>query len=500
MLLKINAKGTKPLYLQLIDEIRKLIDQGTLEAGQALPSTRSLAEKLGINRSTVTRAYEELQALGYLSSRPGAYHTVEKRRREAEYDPASPGIISWQEASTAGAGDIHEIFLRYSPEKPRHLSPRQDIINISELDLDPRLYPMADFKRCLNHVLHRSGAEALEYGDHRGHPRLREQIAHRLRLHGISVTEKEILVTNGAQQAIDMIIRMLARKGAGVAVEAPTYAAMLPLLRLNGIKPLEVPMKDDGMDLDFLEKALAREKVSFVYTMPNFQNPTGITTSHAHRERLLSLCLKHRIPLVEDGFEEDMKYFGKVALPIKSIDAKNIVVYLGTFSKALFPGLRIGWVTADSECISRLTAIKRFSDLGSGKLVQAVLYEFLKRGYYDKQLRRMHRAFRRRMHTALETMESSFPSTVTWTRPAGGYTLWVKLPAPWDSDDLKDHMERFGVVVSPGSFYFYRNKPAAYFRISIAKRNEEEIKEGIMRLAEALRRMEKRRADDAPRA
>jgi len=493
MLLKIDQTGSKPLYLQLIEEIKNLIDQETLQVGQSLPSTRSLAKKLGINRSTVTRAYEELQALGYLCSRQGSYHKVESRRRMALYHPENRSIIPWGRALSAEARATHEIYLQYSPEKLKSHPSHQDILNISELDLDPRLYPMADFKRCLNHVLHRFGAETLQYGDHRGYPPLREQIAHRLRLHGISVTEKEILVTNGAQQAIDMIIRMLASKEARVAIEAPTYAAMLPLLRLNGVKPLEVPMKEDGMDLDFLESVLSKEKVCFIYTMPNFQNPTGITTSHPHRERLLNLCLRHRIPLVEDGFEEDMKYFGKVALPIKSIDGKNIVIYLGTFSKALFPGLRIGWVTADSECISRLTAIKRFSDLGSGKLVQIVLHEFLRRGYYDKQLRRMHRAFRKRMQVALQTMDSSFPPTVAWTRPAGGYTLWVKLPTQWDKEKLNEHMEKFGVVVSPGSYYFYRNEPSAYFRLSIAKRNEEEIKEGITRLAKALHNMEKRR-------
>ncbi len=491
MLLKIDRTNPKPLYLQLTEEIKNLIDQEILQAGQSLPSTRSLADKLGINRSTVTRAYEELQGLGYLCSRQGSYHRVEGRKKVARYHPENRSVIPWDRALSAEARAIHEIYLGYSPEKAKSIPPRQNILNISQLDLDPRLYPMNDFKRCLNHVLHRFGAETLQYGDHRGHPPLREQIAHRLRLHGISVTEKEILITNGAQQAIDMVIRMLARKEARVAIEAPTYAAMLPLLRLNGAEPLEVPMREDGMDLDFLEKTLSEEKISFVYSMPNFQNPTGITTSHSHRERLLNLCLKHRIPLVEDGFEEDMKYFGKVALPIKSMDSKNIVIYLGTFSKALFPGLRIGWVTADSECLSRLTAIKRFTDLGSGKLVQIVLHEFLKRGYYDKQLRRMHRAFRKRMQVALQTMDSCFPPKVTWTRPAGGYTLWVKLPTRWDKDKINDHMEKFGIIVSPGSYYFYRSEPSAYFRVSIAKRNEEEIEEGITRLSKALRHMGK---------
>jgi len=486
MFLRIDRRQPKPLFQQIIDEVKNLADQGTLELGHPLPSTRSLAKKLGLNRSTVTRAYEELQALGYLSSKQGSYYRIQKRRREVEYNPESQSLISWEKASTAEARKIHEIFLRYSPEKLPLAAQPQDVINISELDLDPRLYPMEDFRRCVQHVLLSSGADSLLYGDHRGYLPLRQHIAKRLRLHGISVSEKEILITNGAQQALDLIVRMLAKGGKKVAIESPTYAAVLPLLKFNGVRLLEIPMRKNGMDLDSLEKALAEEKLSFVYTIPNFQNPTGITTSHQHRERLLNICQKHRVPIVEDGFEEDMKYFGRVALPIKSIDEKNIVIYLGTFSKALFPGLRIGWVTADKECVSRLTAIKRFSDLGTGKLVQAVLAEFLKRGYYDKQLKRMHRVFRKRLQVALKAMAAVLPRTVSWTHPTGGYTIWVRLPKKWDESKLHSHLARYGVIVSPGSYYFPDRKSCEYFRLSIAKRNEQEITEAVTRLGKAL--------------
>lgn len=491
MLLHIDRQNTTPLYKQLIDEVKKLIDQGTLEGGESIPSTRSLATKLGLNRSTVTRAYEELQALGYLTSKPGAYHRVQSRKKEVEYIADRGSSISWEKASTADARAIHRIFLRYTPEKLKNPPAGTKPINISEMDLDPRLYPMTDFRRCVSHVLHDNGADSLQYGHHQGYLPLRRQIAKRLRLHGISVSEKEILITSGAQQAIDMIIRMIAERGKRVAIESPTYAAILPLLKFNGVNTMEIPMNDEGMDLDYLEKALAGESVNFLYTIPNFQNPTGITTSHAHRERLLHICRANRVPIVEDGFEEDMKYFGRVPLPIKSVDEHNIVIYLGTFSKALFPGLRIGWVTADQECISRLTAIKRFSDLGSSKLIQIVLHEFLRRGFYDRQLKRMHSAFRKRMQAALQSMEESFPSTVRWTRPSGGYTIWVKLRKPWEDDRLHDHLAKFGVIVSPGSYYFPDRTRSAYFRVSIAKRNVEEIREGISRLGRALHALDK---------
>jgi len=486
MLLKIDRQSPEPLYKQITEEIKTLIDQGVIGTNMPLPSTRRLAKKMGINRSTVIRAYEELHALGYLKSTPGSYYKIQKRRREVEYNPERKSLIDWEKYSNNQSREIYEIFLRYSPESPLHTKFKPNASNISELDLDPRVYPMDEFRRCVNQVLLENGSESLEYGTHKGYKPLRQTIAKRLRLHSIAVSEEEILITNGAQQAIDLIIRMFASPDRKVAVEAPTYANILPIIQFNGVKTQEIPMREDGMDLDYLEKVMGKEELSFIYTIPNFQNPTGITTSHQHRERLLNICLNHEVPLVEDGFEEDMKYYGKVPLPIKSIDERNIVIYLGTFSKALFPGLRIGWITADKRCIDRITAIKRFSDLSSGNLVQMVLHEFLKKGYYDLQIRRLHRIFRKRMQVALKTMEECFPRTVSWTRPSGGYTIWVKIPKKLTEIELHEFMSEYSVIVSPGSYYFPKKRSSGYFRISIAKSNEEEIKKGVARLGKAL--------------
>lgn len=486
MILKIDRSSPIPLYDQIASGIKSFVDQGLIGVNQPLPSTRSLARKLGVNRSTVVRAYEELQALGYLLSRPGSYTRAQKRRKEVIYNEKRRSLFSWQKISNRQAREIYQIFLRYSPEISLSKKLPSNAINISQLDLDPRLYPTEEFRKCVNHVLKTQGPESLEYGSYQGYLPLRQLIARRLRLHGISVSEEEILITNGAQQAIDLLVRFLAGPGQRIVVEAPTYANILPILQFNGVEIRGIPMNEKGMDLDLLDDVLKKEHISFVYTIPNFQNPTGITTTHQHREKLINICLNHKVPLVEDGFEEDMKYFGKVPLPIKSIDEKNIVIYLGTFSKALFPGLRIGWITADKECIKRLTAIKRFSDLCSGNFVQKVLHEYLRRGYYDLHLKRLHRIFRRRMQVALKTIEECFPQSMSWTRPAGGYTLWVKMPKKLNESQFHEFIFNNGVVVSPGNYYFAQKNVSEYFRISIARINEKEIKEGLTRLGEAL--------------
>jgi DNA-binding transcriptional MocR family regulator len=492
MLLNIDKKDARPLYRQVIEGIKSLADQGALAPGSALPSSRNLAGTLGIDRSTVCRAYEELQALGYLDSRPGSYTRVRQRGREAPHDPSRKSAIRWDTAASREARRISRTFAHFSPERTAGAKAFPVPVDLASLDPDTRLFPVRELKRSVRKVLNSSaaggpGPRSLNYAPYQGYLPLREYISQRMRLHGVSVSADEVVITNGAQQAIDLVSRLFASEGTAVALESPTYSLAIPLFRFCGLKLEAVPMTPRGMDLDILGKVLDRNKVGFVYTVPNFHNPTGITTDHDHREKLLALCLAHKVPLVEDGFEEDMKYFGKVALPVKSLDEHNIVIYIGTFSKALFPGLRIGWMAADRECIRRLTAIKRFADLSTGHFVQCVMNDFCRAGSYDLHLRRLHKVYRKRMAACLKAMRDHLPRTVSWTKPVGGYTLWVKMPARMTEEAMSRLMARHGVSVSYGGYYFPATRQSQYFRISIAKVDEDEIREGVARLGKALR-------------
>ena len=487
MLLKIDNHNAVPIYRQIVNQIKALVDHGMIEVGNALPSTRSLAESLGVNRSTISKAYDELKVLGYLNSRPGSYNIIQKRRKEAKYYPDRKCRLSWKDLVTDSAERTFQNFLCNLADIPtRTKNGDGSMIDLSELHLDPNLFPVEDLRRSYNKVLIESGSEALDFCPPEGNRNFREYIAQRLRLHGISTSYEEILITYGSQQALDLIIRMLARSEKKVVVEAPTYFNILPLLEFQGIEVLSIPMRDDGMDLDYLENLLAAETVSFVYTIPNFHNPTGIVTSHQHRERLLNICLQHDVPIVEDGFEEEMKYSGTVPLPIKSIDEHNIVIYVGTFSKILCPGVRVGWITADKGCIARLVAVKRCSDLRCSNLTQSAMYQFCKSGYYDMHIKRLHRVFRRRMEVALETIEKSFPDKASWTQPQGGYLIWVKIPKRLTGKQLSDFMAQHGIIVSPGSYYFADRDDAEYFRVSISRLGEDEIREGFSALGRVL--------------
>lgn len=492
LLLNIDRKSPTPVYRQVIEGIVTLIDDETLAVGDRLPPTRVLARSLGLNRFTLYRAYQELQALGYVESTPGSYTTVRGRMKLAPESTGEPSAIDWSRFSTSAANALYREFREFSPE---YVAPSEKdrVINLSRLDLDGRLFPVKDFQRAANHVLASNGAETLRYGSPYGWQPLREYIATRLRIHGVSASAKNVLVTNGAQQAIDLVFRLFGGPGRSVAVESPTYSIVLPLLRFTGCAIREVAMRDDGMDLERLEKILRSTRIAFVYTVPNFQNPTGITTSQEHRERLLSICERHGVPLVEDGFEEEMKYFGKAVLPIKSMDRRHVVIYIGTFSKVLFPGVRIGWLTAHDECIERLAAIHRFANLSTSSFTQAVLDRFCRDGCYDKHLKRLHRVFRRRMEAALDSMERHFPRGVTWTKPVGGYTIWVKTGVRLGDERLRDEMARYGVYVSPGRYFFASCGHTDNLRVSISALDEKEIVEGIRRLGALLDAVSRRK-------
>jgi len=284
---------------------------------------------------------------------------------------------------------------------------------------------------------------------------------------------------------------MIAVPGKAVVVESPTYDLVPPLLRFYGLRPVEIPIRDDGMDLSLLTDAIERERPILVYTMPSFQNPTGVSTSQAHRERLLSLCERHRIPILEDSFDEEMKYFGRVVLPIKSIDKHHTVIYSGTFSKVLFPGVRIGWIAAERECVERLTAIRRFSELSANLVLQAAIHEFCQKGYYDGHISRIHRVFRKRMRTAIQALHRYIPPEwADWTEPSGGYLIWLKLRSVSSQlPDLEGLFAAHGVKVALGHDFFPSDTAATCLRLSISRLNEAEIVAGVERLAMALRHL-----------
>ncbi|MCG8572518.1 MAG: PLP-dependent aminotransferase family protein [Spirochaetes bacterium] len=478
-----------PYYQQIYQQIKNLIEDETLKPGMVLPSTRELANKLGVNRSTVCHAYDELLGMGYIESSQGSYTKVRWRKNVIQSENRmSKSILNWAELCSHSQETWQHAKLMPSPFATKN---QDGVINMLPLQVDPRLFPLDNFRQSLNQVLLTEGAELFLNGDPQGYLPLREYLARRMKQHSIQVEHKNILITNGGQNALDLVLKTLIQPGDCIAVEQPTYAYLIPLLKLYQCHVIEIPFTSEGLDLAVLETKARENQIKLLFTMPNFQNPTGITTTQQHREKLLSISEKYHFPVLEDGFEEEMKYLGKVTLPIKSMDEKQTVLYTGTFSKVLFPGLRLGWLVADEEMISRISGIRKFCDISTSPLLQAGMYRFCSSGYYDIHIRKMHRIYRKRLKTALEALKKYLPqSQIDYTRPAGGYLIWFSFPeGQFTYQQLEDCCKNQQIEVSPGYHYFWSPQKKIHFRVSISLLDHGEIIEGIKRLSAVIKEL-----------
>jgi 2-aminoadipate transaminase len=483
----VDRHSRQPLHAQIEAQFKARIESGAMPVGSRLPPSRVLARTLGVNRATVTAAYDALAAAGLVAPCVGRGTEVVRRHFLAASDPApveplAGGQIDWEHL-------FAEVLLDGPVGPERSASPPERIagrLDFASLVPDESLFPVDALRRALDVVLRREGEKLLQYGSPAGWEPFRELLAERLQDAGMTVGPGDILVVNGAQQGLDLICRALLDPGDAVAVEAPTYANLLPVLRLHRAEIFGVPMTGAGLDLDRLEAILRVRRVKFLYTMPHFQNPTGITTSLAHRQRLLDITGRHGVIVIEDGFEEDLGWDGSETPALRALDASGRVCYLGTFSKGLVPGFRIGWLVAERSLRAKLVHLKRTTDYHTSLVLQAALAEFCRRGDYDAHLRRLRRAYRARMTAASAAFATHMPPGVRWRVPRGGFCLWVELPAGVSVDELLARLARDGVYVTPGRHFFAGEPEYGCFRMSISRTSVEEIAAGIAILGRHL--------------
>jgi DNA-binding transcriptional MocR family regulator len=488
MLLAINKDSNETIVNQLLRQIEALIDSGTIKPGFRMPSTRELSEMVGVNRTTIIHVYEELWARGYVESTPGSYTYVRKRK---------PAIIRKTESEYSYNLNPHlfqnnlDLSLTLVDNFIAGMEKTEnDIIDMAHLVPDTRLLDKKQIANYLKEIVFSQNPDTFDYVHPRGYPPLREEILKHMKLHNIYAEDRNILVTNGSQQSLQMILQTYSKPRDKIVIDSPTYSMLYPLLRLFRLEIIEIPVTSDGMNLKILEKTLGEQEVRFIYTMPTYQNPAGISIPEVGREKLLDIAGRTNSIIIEDSIEEEMKYFGKAHMPLRSIDVSDRVVYLGTFSKVLAPGLRTGWIIANQECIRNLTAIKTTFEISSGSLSQIFLYRFMNSGSYELHLRKMMRSYRKRMNVAISSIRKYIPSDkISWMMPDGGFLIWLKLLTN-PVTDIEDYFKKFGVRISDGN-NFFNNIPANnYIRISISQRNEQEIEEGILRLGKAIDNLE----------
>lgn len=474
MVIQVDRQAGDPVYQQIADQIRQAVDAGELGGGERLPTIRELARSLRVNRDTVSLAYETLAAEGLVESTVGRGTFV---ARSAQGAPAPVSIPLSPQV---------ERLLEFERTRPR-FGDERGAVQMQALIPDPALYPADEFRRSLNRVMQEEGPEILLYGSPQGHPGLRRALAGRMQAAGVATDVEELVLCHGASQGIALAVRLFAAPGDEVAVEEPTYNNVLATLFALGLRPVPVPMREDGPDLDVLRRVLARPAVRLFYTIPTFHNPMGISTSTNHRRALLEVAAAAGVPVVEDAFEMDLWDTRRPPAPLAALDARGLVVNLFSFSKSLFPGARVGSVLARGAQVEAVLALKRATDLSDAMPLQAALADFVASGGYDRHLGRLRRTLRRRREALFEALASELPEPARWTEPDGGYQVWVELPEPIDTADLLGDATRRGLLFAPGYQFHVDGRASSALRLTVALTDEAQIRRGVAVLGEVVR-------------
>jgi DNA-binding transcriptional MocR family regulator len=470
------GRERRTVYRQISDHIRLEVADGRLEAGDRLPPIRNLARDLGVNRDTVALAYEELVNAGVAVSTVGRGTFVAPARSSG-----TPSIEDFQPS----LAPLTERLLDFEHARPRFGS-AANAVPMHSLVPDQSLYPADEFRRVLNRVLQRSGPELLLYGSPQGHLGLRETLAERFQRDGIRIDANGIVLCHGASQGISLGLRLFAQAGDVVAVEEPTYNNALAAVHGLGLKIAPVPMREAGPDLATLDRILAQPEVKVFYTIPTFHNPLGTTTSVDHRHQLLEIAARHRKPVIEDGYETDLRFSGRPIPSLAALDRTGLVLHLFSFSKSLFPGARVGAITARGRLIEALLALKQATDLSDALPLQAALAEFAASGAYDRHLGRLRRVLRERCDALLDTLEVEMPHGTRWTRPEGGLQVWVELPDGIDTRDLLSDAAVAGVFFAPGSQFNHDGGSSNGLRLTFAMVEPEALRFGVSVLARVV--------------
>ncbi len=469
--------GGQPVYQQIAAQFRAEIEAGRLAPGDRLPTIRELARSVGVNRDTVGLAYDELARAGLIEATVGRGTFVRK---------TAPAGVDEAPSFEPVMSPLVERLLDFERARVRYTAPA-GTVPLHSLVPDPTLYPVDEFRRALNRVLIDGGSQLLRYGAPQGDATLRAALAEHLRDAGMDVDADSLTITQGASEGIVLALRLFATAGDAVAVEEPTYHNVLGSLAALGLRAAPVPMRDGAPDLAALERVLERADVKAFYTMPTFHNPLGTTTSLEHRRALLAIAAAARKPVIEDAYEMDLRYAGKAVAPLAALDGRGLVVQLFSFSKSLFPGARVGAITARGRTVDAVLALKHASDLGGSQILQAALAAFVMSGGYERHLVKVRRALLSRCDAMLDALGREMPDGVTWTEPEGGLQLWVELPASLDTADLLGDAVRAGVLFAPGFQFRHDRRPSSGLRLSLALAGEDEIRRGVAALASVVR-------------
>jgi DNA-binding transcriptional MocR family regulator len=480
--IRIDRDSTVPIYLQICSGIKEMILSGALPEGFRLPPERRLAAALGVNRSTILSAYRELKADALVDAHVGRGTSVLPRTHAAAVD-AAVQALPWRQLVRAGMTEVQDPLLRDLLE----LAERPDVISLSVGLPAPELLPLETLRAVLGELMDEVGPAMLLHSPTEGLTPFRESLCQVMVARGIRCSAADVLVTSGSQQGLDLVTRVFLAPGDAVVVERPTFFGALQIFRRAQVRLLGVPTDSDGMRTDALEALLERQRPKLIYTLPTFQNPSGVVMSLERRRKLLELAYRFQVPVLEDDPYCDLRYEGEPLPSLKALDEHGHVIYLSSFSKVLFPGLRIGWLAAPRPAARQLALAKQAADLHSSTAGQFVLDRFVRAGHYARHIAGLRPEYTRRRDLMHDVLRRSAPREVAWNRPEGGFYFWLRVPDGIRQVHLLGLAAERRVSYLPGDACFADEPGANYLRLNFTLAAPEQIREGVTRLMDALR-------------
>ncbi len=463
---RVTPSGRRANAADIVAAVEREIAAGGLPTGSRLPPVRVLEQQLGLSKNTAQVAYDELGARGL----------VETRAREGVFVAAPMVGVAATAPVTSPPLPIVRPPAILTPGPQRGLA-------IGTVFIDPALLPSEKFAECARAVLKQPGLATLY--DPQGFAPLREQIAARLNARGIDCDPDEVIVTTGSQQALDIVARSLEIRR--VALETPVYAYAKLLFETLGLATTGLRLDPfDGLDLAAWDRALATARPGMLYTITSFHNPTGYSYTTRELLGVLELCARHGVAIVEDDWGSDMLSGSEYRPMLRVLGGRN-VVYVNSFTKKLLPSLRVGFAVADRAIVPSLLAMKRLATLGNVWLSEAVVAEFLARGYYDGHLAQLQRELDARYAACLTALAELMPPGVRWTTPGGGPTLWLELPPQVPVEAVVARVARHGVIIDERSAAFVGEPHLNGFRIGYAAHPPEVLARGLEIVADAIR-------------
>ncbi|MFB8791041.1 MAG: PLP-dependent aminotransferase family protein [Potamolinea sp.] len=478
MKIPLDRNSAQAVYLQIRDRIRRLIESGALQPGEQLPSIRCLAETTRVNKLTVIEAYSVLEADGLVHARQGSGYfvstpSITHPQTSSHFSPPQKVILSEQQEASFCNFYISSVSARMQS-------------GIIDLGLGfPVDSGLEDLQKIARRAMKQVGSTLFNYDLPHGQLTLRQQISRMLVQRGLEVTPDNLIITNGSKQGLSLALHYYVQPGDWVIVESPTYHGILAILSSLKARVIGIPMTAEGMNLELLEQYLHTHRPKLIYTISTLHNPTGVTTSQTHRSSVLRLAQRYGCMILEDNAYEGLN-FEPVPPPIKALDTQDVVTYIGTFSKTLMPGIRVGYMVLTGKHYQPLVERKLLHDYHVSTVSQAIVSEYLASGHYRRHLAHLLSKHQQSRNAMLNALERYFPKNASWTVPNGGIFLWVQLPSEISMSAICQGALSQNVLVADGKYFFPNRQGYNAMRLSFTH-NSEVIEQGISVLGGLLK-------------